>query len=78
MDEQDTELDTLQAAYKAAVETWVTAIRAEEALASVDHSVAKVDAWEEAHFQAEAARAVADEAKAAYEAALRERLFGII
>ncbi len=49
VDQQD--LDALQAAYKAAVEEWVAAIREEEALASVDHSVAKLDLWEAAHFR---------------------------
>ena len=44
------ELDHMQAAYKAAVEAWVAAIKQEEALASVNHTVAEVDKWEEAHF----------------------------
>ena len=45
------ELDQMQAAYKAAVEEWVAAIKEEEALASVNHSVAEVDQWEAAHFK---------------------------
>jgi hypothetical protein len=36
----------MQTAYKAAVEEWITAIKQEEALASVNHSVAEVDKWE--------------------------------
>ena len=40
------ELDQLQLAYKAAVDQWIAAIREEEALASVDHSEAEVDAWD--------------------------------
>jgi hypothetical protein len=76
-DDDDAELDRLQSAYKAAVETWITAIRAEEQLASVDHSVAEVDKWENAHFLAEDARHDAEAAKAEYEDALRERLFDI-
>ena len=40
------ELDQLQAAYKAAVENWVTAIREEEALASGNHNIAELDEWE--------------------------------
>jgi hypothetical protein len=36
-------LDQLRGAYKAAVEEWIAAIKQEEALASVDHSVAEVD-----------------------------------
>ena len=45
------ELDQLQAAYKAAVDNWVAAIREEEALASGNHNVAELDKWEAAHFR---------------------------
>ena len=76
MDEQLSDLDELQAAYKAAVEKWVTAIRKEEALASVNHSVAEVDLWEDAGFQEDAMRNVVKESKAKYEDALREKFFG--
>lgn len=77
MDVEDAELDRLQSAYKAAVDSWITAIRAEAALASVNHSVAEVDSWENAHFLAEDARGKAEAAKAAYEGALRSRFFDI-
>ena len=77
MDGDDVELDRLQAAYKAAVDVWVTAIRAEEDLASVNHSVAQVDLWENAYFHAEDARRKAEAAKKAYEGALRSQFFGI-
>jgi hypothetical protein len=77
MDVDDAELDQLQNAYKAAVDRWVTAIRAEETLASVNHTVAQVDSWENAHFLAEDARSEAEAAKVVYEAALRSRFFGI-
>jgi len=72
----DEKLDQLQSAYKVEVEAWIAAIRAEEALASVDHTVAEVDKWEDAHFLAEDARSRAEAAKAAYEADLRARFFG--
>jgi hypothetical protein len=49
--QQQPNLDELQAGYKAAVEEWISAIRKEEALASVNHSVAEVDLWENAGFQ---------------------------
>jgi hypothetical protein len=75
--DDDARLDRLQNAYKAAVETWITAIRAEEQLASVHHRVAEIDAWENAHFLAEDARGKAEAAKAAYEAELRSQIFGI-
>jgi hypothetical protein len=69
------ELDTLQAAYKAAVEEWISAIRKEEALASVNHSVAEVDQWEKAHFEEDDMRNGVKEAKAKYEDALRAKFF---
>jgi len=72
----DLELDEKQQAYKAAVEAWIAAIREEEALASVDHSVAEIDKWEEAHFREEKLRNKALSAKKEYEDALRERIFG--
>ncbi|HXA23924.1 MAG TPA: hypothetical protein VNW90_16675 [Acetobacteraceae bacterium] len=77
MDVEDAELDRMQSVYKAAVEAWITAIRLEEQLASVNHSVADIDLWENAHFLAEAACGKAEAAKAAYESALRTRFFGI-
>ncbi|HZD50396.1 MAG TPA: hypothetical protein VE178_16760 [Silvibacterium sp.] len=73
---EDSELDQKQAAYKAAVEAWIGAIREEEALASVDHSVAEIDKWEKAHFHEEEMRNRAIAAKKEYEDALREKIFG--
>lgn len=70
------ELDKLQTEYKAAVEAWIAAIRKEEALASVAHSVAGVDKWEQAHFEEDELRSVVKDAKAKYEDALREEFFG--
>jgi hypothetical protein len=52
----DLELDKMRANYKGAVEEWISAIKHEEALASVDHSVAEVDKWEQAHFAEETIR----------------------
>ena len=70
------ELDVLQANYKAAVEAWIAAIPKEEALVSVNHSVAEVDKWEQAHFQEDEMRSAVKDAKAKYEDALREEFFG--
>jgi hypothetical protein len=69
------DLNQMQAAYKEAVDQWVTAIREEEALASVNHSEAEIDAWEAADFREEDAREKAKEAKKNYEDALREKFF---
>jgi len=66
------ELDRLRQAYKDAVEQWITAIRAEEDLATPDHTVSAVDIWEHAGFSEEEARARAKEARSAYEDALRK------
>jgi uncharacterized protein YaaR (DUF327 family) len=76
MDDQQPNLDELQAAYKAAVEEWISAIRKEEALASVNHSVAEVDLWENAGFEEDEMRKTVKELKAKYEDALREKFFG--
>ncbi len=69
------ELDEKQAAYKSAVEEWIAAIREEEALASVAHSVADVDQWEAAAFREEEARLRVRHAKKLYEDALRKEFF---
>ena len=66
------ELDQLRQAYKDAVEQWIAAIRAEENLATPDHSVAAVDVWEHAGFREEEARDKAREARQAYEDAIRK------
>ena len=73
----DAALDQLQAAYKAAVEEWVTAIRQEEELASGNHSLAEVDQWEAAHFKEDELRAKVKTAKNEYEDALRRKYFDI-
>ena len=70
------ELDQMQAAYKAAVEEWIAAIKEEEALASVNHTVAEVDKWEGAHFAEDKIRSRVKAAKKYYEDALREKFFG--
>ena len=75
--EIDAALDQLQALYKAAVDEWVAAIRAEEALASVNHSLAEVDQWEDASFKEEELRSKVKAAKRDYEDALRRKYFDI-
>jgi hypothetical protein len=69
------DLDQMQAAYKAAVDNWISTIRDEEALASGDHSEAEVDAWEAADFREEDAREKAKQAKKDYEDAIRKKFF---
>ena len=76
MPDDTLELDQMQSAYKAAVEEWIVAIKQEEALASVNHSVAEVDQWEQAHFKEDEVRSKVKTAKKQYEDALREKFFG--
>jgi hypothetical protein len=76
MGEEHPELDELQATYKTAVDAWIAAIRREEALASVNHSIAEVDKWEQAHLDEDEMRSTVKAAKEAYEDALREKFFG--
>jgi hypothetical protein len=75
MDDNVSELDQLQSAYKAAVEAWIAAIKPEEELASVNHSVAEVDKWEGAHFAEDEMRTKVKAAKKDYEDALRRKFF---
>ena len=76
MSDDTLELDQMQDAYKAAVEEWIAAIKQEEALASVNHTVAEVDKWEAAHFKEDEIRSKVKAAKRRYEDALREKFFG--
>ena len=71
MDDNVSELDQLQSAYKA-----LAAIKREEELASVNHSVAEVDQWEAAHFAEDELRSKVKAAKKDYEDALRRKFFG--
>jgi hypothetical protein len=75
MAEEYPELDQMQKNYKAAVDEWVAAIRREETLASVNHTVAQIDGWEGAAFAEDEARDKAKVAKKKYEDALREKFF---
>jgi len=73
---EQAELDAMKSSYQAAVENWIRAIREEETLATpAEYSEAKIDQWEAACQNEEAARNQAKAAKAAYESALREKFF---
>ena len=76
MSSEHPELDQLQAAYKTAVESWISAIRNEEALVSANHSMAEIDRWEQAHFDEDEMRNTVKAAKENYEEALRAKFFG--
>jgi hypothetical protein len=71
------DLDQLRVSYKAAVDHWVDAIRAEEALATPDHSMIAMEHWDTAHFKEHDAHTQATEAREAYKDALRTVNYGI-
>lgn len=71
------ELNELQTAYKQALDAWMSAIRKEEDLASVDHSMVALEKWDEAGFEEADARAKADAAKEAYKDGLRRILYNM-
>jgi hypothetical protein len=70
-------LDQLRTQYKTAVDAWVAAIRAEEALATPDHSEVAMEKWDAAHFTEHDAHAKATEARDAYKDGLRAVNYGI-
>jgi hypothetical protein len=65
------DLDQLLVAYKNAVDEWVNTIRAEEALATPNHSMIAMEQWDTAHFAEQDAQAKVTEAREAYKDALR-------
>ncbi len=71
------DLDDLRIAYKNAVDKWVDTIRAEEALATPDHSMTAMERWDDAHFREHDAHLKATEAREAYKDALRNVNYGI-
>jgi hypothetical protein len=70
-------LSELRLAYKLAVDDWIQAIRAEEALATPDHSMTAMEKWDAAHFTEQDRQAKAATAREAYKDALRDMNYGI-
>jgi hypothetical protein len=71
------DLDQLRLAYKKATDEWINAIRAEEALATPDHSMIAWEKWDDAHFEEEDAHAKYTAALEAYKDGLRGVNIGI-
>jgi hypothetical protein len=71
------DLDQLRIDYKNAVDRWVDTIRAEEALATPDHSMTAMEHWDAAHYREHDAHMKATEAREAYKDALRSANYGI-
>jgi Tfp pilus assembly protein PilN len=71
-----TDFDQLLTDYKQAVDAWVAAIRAEEALANADHSMVEMEKWDDAAFTVHDAEAAAKNARDKYKSALRKKNYG--
>jgi len=71
------DLDQLRLAYKKVVDEWVDTIRAEEALATPDHSMIAMENWDDAHLREHDAHSKVTEARDAYKDALRRVNYGI-
>ena len=68
--------DQLLSTYHEAVDRWVDAIRAEEALATEDHSMVQMEHWDDAGFKLHDAELAAKKARDAYKNAQRKKNYG--
>jgi hypothetical protein len=73
----DPELEELREAYKQATDEWVIAIRAEESLATPDHSMVAMEHWDQAEFREKEAQEKVKIARNQYKDALRRINYGI-
>jgi hypothetical protein len=73
---EDIDFDHLLHSYKAAVDEWVDAIKAEEALANEDHSMIEMEKWDAAALVARDAENAAKKARDHYRNALRKKNYG--
>ena len=71
------DLDGLQRTYKQAVDRWVAAIRAEEALANADHSETAMEKWDAADFTVQDTEKQARKAREQYKDGLRQLHYGM-
>ena len=72
----NSKLDELRQTYKRAVDEWVDAIRAEEALATPDHSEVAMERWDRATFVELDAQKKAKQTRDEYKDALRKVNYG--
>jgi hypothetical protein len=73
---QDIDFDQLLSEYRQAIDKWVAAIEAEEALANDDHSMVEMEKWDAAGFVVQDAEASAKKARDRYKSALRKKNYG--
>ena len=73
---ENLDFDQLLHDYKQAVDAWVDAIRAEEALATSDHSMVAMEHWDTAGLHVHDAERAAKKARDLYKSALRKKNYG--
>lgn len=71
------DFDVLRTKWEDAVESFIDSIRAEEALATPEHSMVADEAWDAAGFKVQDAEKAARQARDAYKDALRKKNYGI-
>lgn len=70
------DFDQLLTSYRQALDQWIAAIRAEEALATADHSMVAMEEWDAAGFALHDAESAAKKARDQYKNALRKKNYG--
>jgi hypothetical protein len=73
---ENRDFDQLLRSYRQAVDAWLDAIRAEESLATEDHSMVQMERWDDAGFKLHDAELMAKKARDAYKNALRKKNYG--
>jgi hypothetical protein len=73
---ENLDFDQLLHNYKQAVDAWVNAIHAEEALANDDHSMVAMELWDTAGLNVNDAELTAKKARDLYKNALRKKNYG--
>ncbi len=72
----DLDFDALLKSYKDTVNKWVEAIRAEESLATNDHTMVAMEKWDAAGFTVHDAELAAKKARDRYKNELRKKNYG--
>ncbi len=73
---ENLDFDQLLHDYKQAIDAWVNAIRAEEALATDDHSMVAMEHWDAAGLHVHDTELTAKKARDRYKSALRQKNYG--
>jgi len=77
VDMESPDLNSLKLAFQNALQRWIATIQKwQELLASTSHSARAEDVWKQADFEQEDARKAVQDAKDAYEDAVRKANFG--